>query len=183
VHPDGSFFRRITEPGGSSDFFGPYEFTPDGRLMTFTDGSPIHVAVLDLESREVRPFGAALPEPEEWDGREQFSGSASMLPDGKTIVFGRYWNGDETTINHQLWSASIADDGATAVPIGPVHRSAGGTNPFWQAVAPDGKSIIVFEVDTHDAWLGDPTDGSRTMLEGGRALNDPPTWQRVAAQR
>ena len=183
VHPDGTFFRRITDPGGSSDFFGPYEFTPDGRLMTFTDGAPIQVSVLDLETQEIRAFGAALPEPEDWDGREQFSGTASMLPDGKTIVFGRYWNGDDTTINHQLWAASIADDGATAVPIGPVHRSRGGTNPFWQAVAPDGKSIVVFEVDTHDWWLGDPKDGTRTMIEGGRELNDPPTWQRVASDR
>ena len=182
VHPDGSSFHRITEPGGTSDFFGPYEFTPDGRLMTYTDGEPIGVAVLDLQTGETRPFGAALPEPEDWDGRPIASGNASMLSDGKTIVFGRYWNPDETDVNHQLWAASIADDGATAVPIGPVHRSRGGTNPFWQAVAPDGQSVVVFEVDTHEAWLGNPKDGTRSMIEG-RELNDPPTWQRVAQQR
>ena len=124
VHPDGTSFHPITAPGGTSDFFGPYEFTPDGRLMTFTDGDPISsLRVLDLETGEARPFGAALPEPEDWDGRPIASGTASMLPDGKTIVFGRYWNPDGTEINHQLWAASIADDGATAVPIGPVHRS------------------------------------------------------------
>lgn len=183
VRPDGTGFRSIAT-GDSSDFYGPYEFTPDGRTMTLTDGAPaIHVAVIDLETGDVRPFGAALPKPEDWDGGQLFSGSASLMTDGDTIIFGRYWNGDDTTINHQLWSASIADDGATAIPIGPVHRSRGGTNPFFQAVAPDGKSIIVYEVDSNEVWLGDPTDGSRTMLDGGRVLNDPPTWQRVAAQR
>ena len=181
VRPDGTDFRQVTELGGTSDFFGPYEFTPDGHLMTFTDGGEaIHVAVLDLETGDVRPFGAALPAPEDWDGVPPiYSGSASMMSDGDTIVFGRYWNPDGTRINHQLWAASIADDGATAIPIGPVHRSVGGTNPYWQAVAPDGTSVLVFEVDTHDAWLGDPRDGTRTMI-AGRELNDPPTWQRVA---
>ena len=85
-------------------------------------------------------------------------------------------------INHQLWAASIADDGATAVPIGPVHRSRGGTNPFWQAVAPDGQSVVVFEVDTHDAWLGNPKDGTPDDDRGCGSSNDPPTWQRVALQ-
>ena len=56
----------------------------------------------------------------------------------------------------------LADDGATAVPIGPVRRSPGGTNPFWQAVAPDGASVVVFEVDTHDAWLGNAEGVARS---------------------
>jgi WD40 repeat protein len=180
VHPDGSAFRQITIKAGDSDYWGPYEFTPDGSQMFFTDGAPaVTVGVLDLETGEVRPFGRALPEPEDWDGRQQFSGSASILPDGKTIVFGRYWNGDAVEINHQLWTAPVAGDGAGAVPIGPVHRSAGGTNPFWQAVAPDGRSILVVENDTQLTWLADP-EGGTTRPINLPTLHDPPTWQRVA---
>jgi Tol biopolymer transport system component len=179
VHPDGTGYRMISTNGGADDFWAPVEMTPDGDLMLYTDGTPIGVSILDLESGEVRAFGAALPDPAEYDGKRQYSGSPSILPDGETIVFGRYWNDDGTRINHQLWTASIAGNGSDAVPLGPVHRSQGGRNPFWQAVAPDGKSILVVENDTLEAWLTDPAGETREPLDLGE-LNDPPSWQRVA---
>ena len=177
VRPDGSGFRTISSNGGKDDFWAPVEMTPDGSRMLYTDGSPIRVSVLDLNSGEISAFGPALPEPEDWDGRQQYSGTPSILPDGRTIVFGRYWNDDGEQINHQLWTALLDGDGSDGVPLGPVHRSQGAHNPFWQAVAPDGESILIVENDTHDAWLVDPAGVRREPIDLGE-LHDPPTWQR-----
>ena len=179
VKTDGSDLRMISANGGKDDFWAPVEFTPDGSRMLYTDGSPVTFSILDLESGEISAFGPAMPEPEGWDGTQQYSGTPSLLPDGETVVFGRYWNDDGEQINHQLWSASLDGDGSDAVPLGPVHRSRGGHNPFWQAVAPDGESILVVENDTYDAWLVDPSGETREPIDFGE-LNDPPTWQRLA---
>ena len=139
VHPDGTSFHPITDSRRYERLLRPI------RVHARRPPDDLHrwqIRSLSPSSTS-RPGRCGRSEPRCLSlktgtaGRSR-SGSASMLPDGKTIVFGRYWNPDGTEINHQLWAASIADDGATAVPIGPVHRSRGGTNPFWQAVAPDG---------------------------------------------
>ena len=59
----------------------------------------------------------------------------------------------------------------------PYHVSAA-TTRSWQAVAPDGRSVLIVENDTNLALLEDPTGGDPESIEL-RAINDPPTWQRV----
>ncbi|MDQ2690004.1 MAG: hypothetical protein M3Y29_06995, partial [Chloroflexota bacterium] len=109
-----------------------------------------------------------------------YSGHASLSPDGMSVVFGRYWNqGTDGMINHQLWLAPIEGDGADAIPIGPVHRSLGGHNPFYQTFAPDGSAIIVHTTDDQQTYIADPTDGSVEEVEWG-VVHDPPSWQRRA---
>jgi Tol biopolymer transport system component len=179
VAPDGSRFRQVSPAGRVDDFWGPIDLTPDGSRLIYTDGTPVHASVLDLDTGEITAFGPALPAPEDWDGGPQYSGFGSILPDGETMVFGRYWNDDGSRINHQLWTASVFGDGSDAVPLGPVHRSQSGHNPYWQAVAPDGESILVVENDTGDAWLVDPAGISRESVDLGE-MHDPPTWQRRA---
>lgn len=179
VRPDGTGFRQISEDGGPAEYRGDFALTPDGSRMLYSAGSSVHVRILDLESGEIRPFGAALPEPPGWDGEQQYSGAGSILPGGETIVFGRYWNESGGEINHQLWTGSLDGDGADAVPLGAVHRSRSGHNPFWQAVAPDGMSILIVENETGEAWLTDP-DGATVEAVELRQLGDPPSWQRLA---
>ena len=180
VSPDGTDFRQISADGRSDSYGGPYDITPDGSRMVFTEGGDIvEVGVLDLGTGDQRIFGAELPAPPEYSGGLQHHGHPSISPDGTTILFGRYWNELGGTINHQLYTASIDGDGADAVALGPVHRSQSGHNPFWQAYSPDGEVIIVVENDTFLAWTVHPDGTARDELDW-RELGDPPTWQRVA---
>ena len=180
VAPDGTGFRQISQNGTIDSYWSPYEITPDGSQMLFVDGGdPIDIGILNLETGEQRPFGAALPELADSDGGLEHHGGVTILADGETIVFGRYWNQAAGRINHQLYVGSIASDGADAVAIGPVHRSRAAHNPFWQAVSPDGESIVVVENDTHEVWTVRPDGTGREQLDWGE-LNDPPTWQRLA---
>jgi Tol biopolymer transport system component len=180
VRPDGSGFRQISGLGDGSPIWSPIELTPDGSTAVYgLGGSQGRIVVLDVETGDQRLFGAELPSPAEHDGGIEHLGSPTVLPDGETIVFGRYWNEQDGRINHQLWTASLAGDGADAVPIGEIHNSQGGHNPFWQAVAPDGEQILVVENDTFEAWLADPRGGQVEDVDL-RELGDPPSWQRVA---
>jgi hypothetical protein len=179
VAPDGTGFRKISPDGETTTYAGPWDVTHDGSQLVYTSaGRGVQISVLDLETGESRPYGSELPALPDRVGPEHH-GSASLLPDGATIVFGRYWNEANGEINHQLWSGSLSGDGADAVAIGPVHRSRSGHNPFWQAVAPDGESILVVENDTFDAWLADPSGGTPEAIDLGE-LGDPPSWQRLA---
>ena len=179
IRPDGSGLRQISRTGTADSFWGPYDITPDGSRMLFTDGQVVNIGILDLDSGEQRVFGVELPAPPDYDGGVEHHGSASILPDGERILFGRYWNQLENEINHQLYVASIDGDGADAVALGPVHRSQSGRNPFWQAIAPDGETIVVVENDTLETWTVQP-DGSEREVLDWRELGDPPAWQRVA---
>jgi Tol biopolymer transport system component len=180
VRPDGTDFRQISGLGDGSPIFGPIEITPDGSTAVYTlGGSTVRMVVLDLETGDQRLFGAELPAPDDYDEGFQHVGDPVLLPGGETVVFGRYWNEGNSRLNHQLWSASLEGDGADAVPIGVIHSSQSGHNPFWHAVAPDGESVLVVENDTLRAWLADPTDGTVTAVDLPE-LGDPPSWQRVA---
>ena len=108
-------------------------------------------------------------------------GNAQYSPDGKQIVFGRYWDERGGEINHQLWVTSADGDGADAIPVGPVHRSRSGHDPFWYAYAPDGKNVLMLGNESEEAWLVpvDRSDPGRLDVDWG-LVDDPPEWQRLA---
>ena len=168
--------------GALTGVIGPLSVTPDGRTALFStyDQSVIRMYVLDLATNQVRPYGGALPEPSGGLGAgTQSIGQAIVSPDGTHIVFGRYWDEHDSTINHQVTVASIASDGADAVPIGDVMRLPSGHKPFEFAFSPDGKRLLVWFEAGGRAWLGDPTTGTGNDLPWG-TLSDPPDWQRTA---
>jgi hypothetical protein len=69
-------------------------------------------------------------------------------------------------------------DAADAVPVGVVHRSLGGQNPFGYGFAPDDTRVVIQDTDIRKTWIADPAGGAPEELEWG-ALLDPPTWQRL----
>lgn len=180
VGVDGSGYRQVSATGGVYSFTGSYHLTPDGSRMLYADTSGVvEIRILDLETREERIFGAELPPPPDFDGGLQHHGMEAILPDGETILFGRYWNESGELIDHQLYVGTIDADGADAVAVGPVHRSQSGHNPFWTTVSPDGAVILIVENDTFVTWVARPDGGAPEQVEWGE-LADPPAWQRVA---
>ena len=71
--------------------------------------------VLDLDSGEDTLWGGALPDPElegvTYTGPQHWGGVV-LSPDGKTVAFGRYWGESDGMINHQVFVATLASDGA-----------------------------------------------------------------------
>ena len=108
-------------------------------------------------------------------------GAPTLSADGTTIAFGRYWDDASSTLYHQVFVATLASDGADAMPIGQSLRSRGGHNPFAYGFAPDGKHLIVWYNERELTLLADPTDGSYEILPWGRTI-DPPNWQRTAPE-
>jgi hypothetical protein len=180
VRPDGSGFRQVTTQLNEDYYWGAYSFSPDGREMAFANGAPrVEVHILNLDSGEDRLWGAALPAFADGSTGPSHWGSPMYSADGTKFVFGRYWDERDGTLNHQVWVATVASDGADAVPVGEVHRSQGGSNPFGYGFAPDDTNVLIQDIDVRKTWLADPAGGEPEALEWG-ALLDPPTWQRLA---
>ena len=180
VRPDGSGFRQVTPKLNEDHYWGDYALSPDGRELAYVNGGArIEVHIVNLDTGADRLWGGAMPPPEEgWTGPTHW-GSPVYSADGTRFVFGRYWDDDGTTLNHQVWVATVASDGADALPIGVVHRSRSGSNPFGYGFAPDDTRVLIQDTDIRKTWLADPDGGEPEALEWG-ALLDPPTWQRLA---
>ena len=99
------------------------------------------------------------------------------MPTGSRIVFGRYWDEHDGEINHQVWTASVASNGADAVPVGDVHRSRSGHGPFDYTFSPDGESILVQFNEVPVTWLASSAGGPTETIQWG-AITDVPDWQR-----
>lgn len=177
VRQDGTGFRQISADGTSDDFWVP-ALSPDGSTLAYTSGGDrLQAHMIDLETGEDKLWGASLPHftvqtasPEHW-------GHAVFSPDGTRIAFGRYWNESTGTINHQVFVATVASDGADAVALGDQHRSQAGRSPFEYDFSPDGTKVIIWFNDVQEVWLADPVEGEAEQLSWGN-LNDPPNWQR-----
>jgi hypothetical protein len=181
IGADGSGLRALTDWGTTDHFGGPYAISSDGRYLTYTRvGSTVDLHQVDLQSGVDRPFGPRLPEPDDGGSFTIHSGTGVFSPDGKTLVFGRYWDERDGEINHQVWAAKADGDGSDGVAIGPVHRSRGGHNPFWYAYAPDGTTILIAMNEVEETWLADPAGTRLDPVDFGVGpANDPPDWQRT----
>ena len=179
--------RRLAHQGTERGFAGAYSASPDGTQLTYTQvGDSVWIYVVDLEAGVTRPFGAALPALPNWAASSpQHSGGAMFSPDGTQILFGRYWDDDGARINHQLWITGSAGDGADAYPVGPLHRSRGGHDPFWYTFAPDGKNALILGNESEEAWLApvDRSDPNRSRRIGASSTIRPngsgwlPSWK------
>lgn len=182
IRTDGTDLRRITAGVADESYNPPLVVTPDGESLLLTSVSGrVDIRRVHLDTGEVTLWGEALPPPEAGYTGMTHLGSPVISPDGTRVAFGRYWDDDGTRINHQLFTATLASDGADAVPISEVHRSVGGHNPFWYAWAPDGKSVIIQFNDMDRTLVVDPS--GRVLRETGwGVVTDPLTWQRLAPE-
>jgi hypothetical protein len=135
--------------------------------------------VLDLDAgTATRRMFDQLPAPADEPGvGPVHDGGGVYSPDGTSVVFGRYWDEHDGTINNQLWMASAEGDGEDSVPITPVTRSQAGVDPFGQAFSPDATKILIRIDPSREAFVLDPETGASEDLEWSE---DTPAWQRVA---
>ena len=175
IAADGTGHRLIT---GNQDFADSNNFSlaPDGRVLTFMNMAwPFSIGVLDLESGALERFGKNLPP---LSPGEVHAGGVRLSADGLKLVFGRYWDERDGSINHQIWVASLAGDGADGVAITPVLRTPSGADPFLVMTAPDDSQILLHHLGTTDTWITD-FSGSNTRVVDWGSIEES-DWQRVA---
>jgi hypothetical protein len=148
---DGGTPRQITSDDMLVPKGGLFVVTPDGRQIVYEylgeDAMSLHVQEIDTGAD--RAFGEHLPPLEPGIPG---AGAPRLSADGTQLIFGRWWNGDETMINHQMWTASLAGDGSDAKPIGEAHRTPGGVLPYQYATSPDGTQIVVHLSGSSETW-------------------------------
>ena len=181
LRADGSGLRRITAPGSLDTYGGPYGVSADGRYLTYTTvDTSVQLHEVDLQTGADRPFAPNLPAPDEPGIGAFHSGSGVFSPDGKTLMFSRYWDEHDGQINGQVWAANAGGDGSDAVPVGPLHRSRGGHAPFWYTFSPDGTTLLIQMNEVAETWLADPAGTNLEQVDFGLDLvSDPPDWQRT----
>lgn len=182
IGADGSGLKQLTDHGTVGHFSGPYAVSSDGRYLAYTRiGGTVQLRHVDLDTGDDQPFGPRLPEPGDGGSFPIHSGTGLFSPDGRTLVFGRYWDERGGEINHQVWAAKAGGDGSDGVPISPVHRSRSGHNPFWYAFAPDGSTILIAMNEVAETWLANPSGTRLDPVDFGLGpVSDPPDWQRTA---
>jgi hypothetical protein len=152
--------------------------TPDGKSLVYMHMElPFGIRVLDLESGDVRVFGRSLPP---LGPGTVHAGGVQVSADGKTLVFGRYWDEDfeAGVINHQIWAASLENDGADGVAVSPPSRSQAGVDPNLVLTSPDSGQIVVHRLETTDTWITDFPGGEMRMVDWGSFFETD--WQRLA---
>jgi Tol biopolymer transport system component len=182
VRADGTEFRQLTDKRNASYYWGPYAISPDGTQLAYTqqgEGDQVTIRMLNLVTLADSQWGGSMPPPAAGVESGVHWGSPVFSPDGNSFVFGRYWGERDGTINHQVFVATVANDGADATPVGELHRSQSGVNPFGYGFSPDGSKVIIQDTDVQQTWLANPDGGEPQPLEWG-AILDSPNWQRLA---
>lgn len=176
VPMDGSPIRQITRDDTVVPTDGLFTLTPDGSQIVYERlGDVITLHILDIETGAERVFGPNLPP---LLGDRVHTGAPLISSDGTRLIFGRYWDDDGQRLNHQMWTASLAGDGADARPIGPVLRTPGGSLPFVFTAAPDGSRVIVHRTDSTETWSTNLEGGDLETVDLGEL--DWIDWQRLA---
>jgi Tol biopolymer transport system component len=177
VNAAGYGARQLLSPR-AENYYLDFQLSPDGGTMAYTTypgQEAVQIRLLELATGTDRRFGAALPPLDSATPLNE--GFPTFSPDGTRLAFGRYWDETSDAINHQIWVASIASDGADGFAASPLQRSEPGHNPYLATFSPDGKSLLVW-ADVERAWLTNLDD--RTPQSLPLAPNDLPTWQRGA---
>jgi Tol biopolymer transport system component len=180
IKADGSDFQQVPLTG---DFTGlSMMLSPTGDRLLYTtfpsDPNRVHIRSVDLGTGVDTEFGLAMPAPAADVGVGPLhAGFPRFSPDGSRIVYGRYWDEHDGQINHQVWTASVASDGADAVPVGDVHRSRSGHGPFDYTFSPDGTSLLVQFNEVPVTWLSSSEGGATETIPWG-AISYVPDWQR-----
>ena len=174
---DGREIRQITSDHVAVPAGGLFVISPDGKQLVYElMGSVISLRVLDIDTGAERRFGEKLPPLPSRSGVH--NGAPLVSSDGKRLVFGRYWDDDGTTINHQMWTASLGGDGSDAKPVGEAFRTPGGALPFVYSSSPDGTQIVVHRTGTSETWSTTHLGGDLRNLDlGDFEWSD---WQRLA---
>lgn len=172
---------RVSPSGTEDEWLGPFALSPDGRHLAATGwiDNALSQKEVDLDKRTVSRMFDSLPPPAADAGSGPVhSGHAVYSPDGSVVIFGRYWDEHDNTINHQLWIASTAGDGDDARPITPVTRSQSGVGPFGALYAPDATRVMIQVYPSKSTYLLDPHAGTTEPVD--LESNDLPGWQRLA---
>lgn len=181
VSPQGGEPTRVSRVGDSQRWLGSFSLAPDGSRMTFTGwtGPTLSLQVLDLETGAAprRMFQKLPPPAADLGSGRVHDGDGVYSPDGRMVVFGRYWDERDGKVNHQLWMASADGDGRDAVPITPVTRSESGVNPYGQVFSPDASRVVIRIDPSRRAFVLDPRTGATEPLEWSEGT---PGWQRLA---
>jgi Tol biopolymer transport system component len=180
VGVDGTGLTRIPIVGSTVTADGDVAVTPDGEQVVYSwIDDTLEIRIVDIDAGTLRVFGTRLPVPEGGPGAgPQHLGAPQLSTDGAKIVFGRYWNGGDDGINHQIWVASLAGNGEDAVAVSPVVRAAHGVNPFLVLLSPDGSQILVHRYETDLTWISDGNGLNRREVNWGRLYDLD--WQRLA---
>ena len=178
IKRDGSDLKQLGSNGDSETYMS-LALSPTGDRLLYTSfPDRVQIRSIDLRTGIDLEFGLAMPPPAADAGVGPLhAGFPRFSPDGSRIVFGRYWDEHDGLINHQVWTASVASDGADAAPIGEVHRSRSGHGPFDYTFSPDGTSVLVQFNDQQVTWLGSALGGAPETLDWG-SVTDQPDWQR-----
>lgn len=185
VHPDGTGFRQVSETG-PTDAFTPsgleYSISPDGQTLLYTSMEAVFtIRQLDLDTREDTQWGAALPAIAGNPSPPVHAGYPVFSADGSKVLFGRYWDERDNQINHQVFMATYASDGADAVALSDRLRAQAGHDPFDYGFSPDGTRVIIRYLDTDKTLLVDPVTRESEALSWG-VVTDYPSWQRRPPQ-
>lgn len=151
VPTEGGAPRQITRDDMLVPGDGHFTVTPDGKQIVYEHAGDdaMTLRVLEIETGAERVFGENLPAL--GDGVVR-AGAPTISADGRQLIFGRWWDPDSTTINHQIWTASLAGDGSDARPVGEAARTELGVLPFSFASSPDGTQIVVHRTGTPQTW-------------------------------
>jgi Tol biopolymer transport system component len=167
IRPDGSNLKPLTSKGKDIDYRTP-ALSPDGTTLTYDqwNGSQNDIHVLDLASGRDDPLPRFDPLTDE-------GGVALFSPDGRLVVFERYYDGGD------LQLAVAPSNGSSAgIGIGLRRPMTATPNRILYAFSPDGLTVIARYADDRSTYVL-PVDGSPgTKVPWGDV--SLPTMQRLA---
>lgn len=161
VRLDGTGPRAILPSTPRDTDWMDLALSPDGTKIAYTkwvDGGQIHITDVDTGQDRTLLF----------DGTTN-NLNPSWSPDGKQLVFLRYFGG--------YYHAAVAPaTGGPVVLIGPAMLE--GTDGAVAEFSPDGSKVIAFYHADNSTWMLDATGGLGERLPAG--IDNGASWQRTA---
>ena len=159
----GAWSLPQSNPPGSPS--SPINWSPDGRYLTFTKRTDVHIGDSDLSTVQILDVNSGAIR--QLTSRQKFEGYGLYSPDGSQIAYWFPLDGDTKNQNEIFVSPSSGGEG-TDVTKGIDHQI---SRAIWM---PDGKSLLV---GGHDGprvslWI-QPIQGPARRLDLG---NISPSW-------